>query len=182
MHGRLPLVLGYSAGGALALKLAARRQDLQEVVAISVPWGGLSDALRAFWSAPVDREQLASALRAMTAHQEAPDPAVLTARFAPFQCPDYAAYFAEMVADPADCLQRLRLEPDEAASITAHVTLAHGRQDRACPPAQVISGLLPLLPDADMKLYGGCGHAVCTERPTDIGRLLNQLLERPISP
>jgi pimeloyl-ACP methyl ester carboxylesterase len=181
-HGRPPLLIGNSVGGALVLKLAARRPDVQQVLSIGVPWGEPTPALRAFWRAPPDLCALQAVLRPMTASQDAADPAVLNARFQPFRDAGYAAYFTEMLADPAECLRRVRLDPGEAAGIAADVTLVHGREDSACLAAPVVSGLLPLLPDADVLLFGGCGHSVCTERPEEIAKLVNHFFERAASP
>jgi pimeloyl-ACP methyl ester carboxylesterase len=178
VHGRAPLLVGNSVGGGLVLKLAARRPDLRQVLAIGVPWGEPTPALRAFWRAPPDLSTLESMLRPMTASQDATDPTVLNARFQPFRESGYAAYFTEMLADPADCLRRLRLDPGEADGIAAEVTLVHGREDCACLAAPLMDGLVPLLPDANVVLFGACGHSVCSERPAEIAKLMNHLFER----
>jgi pimeloyl-ACP methyl ester carboxylesterase len=87
-----------------------------------------------------------------------------------------------MLEDPDACLRRTRLDAGEAAGIAADVTLVHGREDSACLAEPVVSGLLPLLPGADMVLFGRCGHSVCTERPAEIAKLVNHLFERAASP
>jgi pimeloyl-ACP methyl ester carboxylesterase len=181
-HGRPPLLVGNSVGGALVLKLAARRRDVRQVLSIGVPWGDPTPALRAFWRAPRDLCALQTVLRPMTASQDVTDPAVLNARFEPFRDAGYAAYFSEMLEDPDACLRRTRLDAGEAAGIAADVTLVHGREDSACLAEPVVSGLLPLLPGADMVLFGRCGHSVCTERPAEIAKLVNHLFERAASP
>jgi pimeloyl-ACP methyl ester carboxylesterase len=176
-HGKPPLVIGNSAGGALALKLAARRPELRRVVAAAVPCGPPNALLRAFWRSPCDAPGLADAMRPMTARYDEPDPELLRARLSPFLAGDYGAYFDDMLADPAACMQSLALAEVEAAAIAADILLLHGRADRACPMGAMMSGLLPLLPAADLVLMGAAGHNVCTERAADVARLVNHLLE-----
>jgi len=181
-YGRPPIVIGNSAGGALALKFAARRPELRQVVAAAMPWGPPNAHLRAFWRSPRDVAALADALRPMTAGYDDPDPEVLALRLKPFQEGDYGAYFDTMLADPDSCAGRLELTETEAASIDADILLVHGREDHACPAAALISGLLPRLPAADLVLMGSSGHSVCSERAADIARLVKHLLEKVTAP
>jgi pimeloyl-ACP methyl ester carboxylesterase len=83
-----------------------------------------------------------------------------------------------MLADPDACMRNLALTEEEAAAITAKILLLHGRADHACPAESVISGLLPLLPTADLVLLGATGHNVFSERAADVASLLNPFFEK----
>jgi pimeloyl-ACP methyl ester carboxylesterase len=179
LHGRAPLLVGNSVGGALALKTAARRPDLPAVLAIGAPTGApATPALRSFWSAPRDAENLADSLLPMTGAAVAPDPALVERRFRLFQSGDYGAYFDAMLADPDACLRGVALRPEEAAAIRIPVSIVHGRLDRACPPDMTLEALLPLLPDADVVLLGGCGHNVIAERTAVVLEAITRLAEK----
>ena len=168
MHGRPPVLIGNSVGGALVLKTAARNPAITRVIAIGTPSvPEVSDALRGFWQVPRDEAALADAMRPMTAHMGAPPPALVEARYKVFEG-DYGGYFSAMLADPEACLADAMLTGEEAAGIFAHVSLIHGRDDRACLAAPVVSTLLPLLPAADLLLLGECGHNVIFERCEEV--------------
>jgi pimeloyl-ACP methyl ester carboxylesterase len=174
MHGIPPVLIGNSVAGALVLKTVARNPDISRVVAIGAPSvPEVSDTLRGFWQAPADAASLAAAMRPMTARMSEPPPALVQARFKVF-AGDYPAYFSAMLAEPETCLARAVLAPDEAFAIRAHVTLVHGRDDRACGVSPVLSTLLPMLPNADLIVLGGCGHNVLFERCDDVLAILQK--------
>jgi pimeloyl-ACP methyl ester carboxylesterase len=178
LHGRAPLLIGNSVGGALALKTAAARADLKNVLAIGAPAGPPAPpTLRAFWTAPRDAAALEAAMRPMTAAGAAPPPALVAERLRPFICGDYGEYFSAMLADPDGCLSAAALTAAEAARVSASVTLMHGRLDRACPVAAMLGELAPLLPHADLVLLGGCGHNVIAERTADVIAAIDRLSE-----
>lgn len=161
IRGRAPILIGNSVGGTLALKTAARRTDITQVVAISASAGPPASLyLRAFWTAPRDADGLVAAMQPMTAFEAAPDPALVQARMGQFLKGSYAEYYNAMLADPDECLREAALTQEEAAMLRADVTLVHGRLDRACP---MPSRLADLLPDADVFLIGNCGHNVIYE-------------------
>ncbi len=174
-HGRAPLLVGNSVGGALALKMAGRRADLPGLVAIGAPASPLATPeLRAFWSPPQALAGLAEAMRPMTGAALEPDPAIVATRFGKFAEPGYADYFAAMLDDPASCLDAVLPTDAELAQIDTRVVLMHGRLDRVCPAAATI-GLLARLPHADLMLFGGCGHNLMSEHPTAVSQTVHRL-------
>jgi pimeloyl-ACP methyl ester carboxylesterase len=168
IHGRLPVRVGNSVGSALVRKTASHNTTIARVIAIGTP--ALPEApaaLRNFWQAPRDEASLAAAMRPMTAQMHAPPAHLVAERYKVFEG-DYPAYFSTMLAEPELCLAGAILTEAEAANIRSHVTLIHGREDRACRAEPVMSTLLPMLPAADLSLLGGCGHNVIFERCEDV--------------
>ncbi len=181
LHQRLPLLIGNSVGGALSLRIAARRRDLPQVVAIGAPAAATATPeLRAFWAVPHDPAALAAALQPMTGAARPPDPDIVTRRLAPFLSGDYRDYFATMLADPDSCLQAVVLAASEARRIETRVALLHGDRDRASPVADTLA-LRDHLPRADLTLFGGCGHDLMSERPADIANII-EFLARKVEP
>ena len=179
IHGCPPFLIGNSVGAVLALKAAAASPGVKQVLAIGAPAGPPAPPeLRAFWTAPRDAEALAAAMCPMTGAARAPDPALVEARLRPFLDGDYGDYFATMLADPDDCLRAVALARPEAAALTSKVALMHGRLDRACPVSALLNELLPLIPNADVTLLGGCGHNVIYERTADVITTIERLSER----
>jgi pimeloyl-ACP methyl ester carboxylesterase len=175
IHGRPPVLIGNSVGGALVLKTAACKTTIERVIAIGTPaLPEASEALRHFWRAPRDEAALAAAMRPMTAQMHPPPAHLVAERYKVF-AGDYPAYFSAMLAEPELCLSEAILTAAEAANIRSHVTLIHGRQDRACRAEPVMSTLLPMLPTADLKLLGNCGHNVIFERCEDVLATIERL-------
>ncbi len=175
LHGRLPVLIGNSVGGALVLKTAAANTAITRVIAIGAPvLPQVPAALRAFWQAPRDADSLAAAMRPMTAFMRDPPEHIVAARLKVFEG-DYPAYFSAMLTDPETCLAEAILTPAEASKIRAHVTLIHGRDDRACPAAPVLSTLLPMLQAADLILLGSCGHNVIFEKCEEVLMTIERL-------
>jgi pimeloyl-ACP methyl ester carboxylesterase len=171
------LLVGNSVGGALALKTAARRRDLHGVVAIGAPAAHMetTEALAAFWRTPRDREALVAAMRPMTAARERPSPELVEPRWRAFADEAYAGWYGEALADPQSNLLKMVLSPEEARRISAPLTLIHGLQDRACPPAPLARLVMEHLPQADLELLGKCGHNVLAERTRDVIATLAQI-------
>lgn len=177
-HGAAPLLIGNSVGGALVLKAAAARPQIERVLAIGAPAGPpATPDLRRFWTAPRDATSLAEAMRPMTGPAAAPDPTLVSERLQMFQSADYGRYFNAMLAEPDSCLTAAALTRQEAANVHARVALMHGREDRACPVSTTLSTLMPLLPHADLTLLGGCGHNVIAERTTAVLETIARLAE-----
>ena len=170
------ILVGNSVGGALALKAAARRDDLQAVLALGAAAAGAATAeLKAFWRAPRDRDALAAAMAPMNGARSPPSPQLVAERWAAFADPDYARWFDETLADPEACLSAAALTADEAAKIGAPLRILHGMLDRACPPAPLAELVIRRLPRADLTLLGGCGHNVIAERTAEVVAAINQL-------
>jgi len=164
-HGAAPMLIGNSVGGALVLKAAADRAEIERVLAIGAPVGPpATPELRRFWTAPSDAASLAEAMRPMTGPAADPDPSLVRERLQVFQSADYGTYFNAMLAEPDRCLEAVALTPQEASGLRARVALLHGREDRACPVSHTLNTLLPRLPGADLTLFGGCGHNLIAER------------------
>ena len=177
-YGRFPVLIGNSVGGALALKIAARRSDLPRIVAIGAPAAAEpTEALRAFWTAPRSEAALADAMRPMTGAAQPPDPRVVRDRLAPFLSGDYGQYFDTMLADPRSCLDATMLSGAEAERIVTPITLLHGDKDRACPIAATLA-LRARLPQADLTVFGGNGHNLMAERPGDVAAYIEFLVEK----
>jgi len=175
LHGRRPVLIGNSVGGALVLKTAAANTDITRVIAIGAPvLPQAPAALRAFWQAPRDAAALAAAMRPMTACMRDPPEQLVAARLKTFEG-DYPAYFSAMLSDPESCLGAAILTPAEASKIQAHVTLIHGRDDRACPAGPVLTTLLPMLQAADLMLLGNCGHNVIFEKCEEVLMTIERL-------
>jgi pimeloyl-ACP methyl ester carboxylesterase len=174
--GGVPIdMIGNSVGGALALKTALRSSGVERVIAIGAPGERypIPKALSRFWAAPESPEQLAAAMKPMTAKQLLPDPQLVETRFRAFRDPAHREYFAAMTRGGQTQLDAAALTDGEAAGVRASVTLIHGRLDRACPPSQTVWPLSRRLPSANVFLLAECGHNVIWEQTKTVFALID---------
>jgi 2-hydroxymuconate-semialdehyde hydrolase len=168
MPGETVGILGHSLSGALALKLtAAERRVTRTMTTGSM---GAAFAVNAdtslCWTFPADR----AALRA-TAEMLIHDHSHITEAYIDnrvqtlFEDAAYGAYFSAMFAgDHARFAAAATLSTAELARIKTPVTMLHGREDTAFPPAITLA-LAQSLPQADVTLLAHCSHSIALEFP-----------------
>ncbi|MBE2316489.1 alpha/beta fold hydrolase [Solirubrobacter sp. CPCC 204708] len=167
-------IVGNSAGGALALMLAARGLATKVVAVGSMGYPmPLPRGLDALWgTGPTHAE--ARALLDLLFHDPPGDEAV-DARLAAMRAqPHYRELFPQPRQRWVDALS---LTPGELASIQAPVLLIHGAEDRIVPPEHSVHRLVQLLPDARAHIFGRCGHASPLEYTAEFNRLVLTFLE-----
>lgn len=164
-------VVGNSMGGALALALAHRRPErvrrmvLMGTVGIAFP---LPDGLDRVWGYEPSPEAMAE-LVGLFAH----DPAVASAdlvrlRYEASIVPGVHERYAEAFAAPRQRhVDAMALSDDELRTITTPTRLLHGAQDRVIPLEATSLRLVRLLPNADLVVFGRCGHWTQIERASD---------------
>ena len=172
-------VVGNSFGGSLALALAihhpdrVRRLGLMGAVGLDFP---ITPGLDAVWGYEPSVESMAELLRIFTAtpapglhelaelrHQASIRPGVHEAYAAMFPAPRQR--WVEALAHPES----------EVASITAPTMIFHGREDRVIPLATSLR-LFELIPDAQVHLFGRCGHWTQVEHTEEFNRILRDFL------
>ncbi|MDR5822467.1 alpha/beta hydrolase [Caballeronia sp. LZ043] len=174
------VLIGNSVGGALALRAAARLPGIAGAVAIGSPLCDpvVTPELRGFWSAPADAAQLAAAMQPMTGAARPPAEERVAARYAEFaRDPSYRAYFASMTEDAAVALNTAALDPALIDAIRCPLLVVHGTADRACP-LDIALSFIRRRPDADLTIFGDCGHNVTWERTTDLLAALDAFVHR----
>lgn len=160
-------VIGHSMGGAIALKLAARSENVVKVmtscsVGVAYP---INSALSGFWSMPADRTGLHKAMAAMVHSADALTDAMIDDRWKLLTQDGYSDYVTQLFADPRQrFIDAASLSDDEIGRIKAQVVMLHGRDDQPCPPELTTMVLSKKLPHADVSLLGRCGHNLPRER------------------
>ena len=72
----------------------------------------------------------------------------------------------------------MALSPGELSAIITPTLLVHGREDQVVPLENSLR-LAALLPDADLVIYGRCGHWTQIERAADFQRDAGGFLSAP---
>lgn len=164
-------LVGNSFGGSLALAAAARHPDrIERLVLMGTPCGKfmMTPGLRAGWDYQPGRD----AMRAVMAHFPH-DPALITdelveERYTTSLIPGAQAGLRKLLAEPRlDGDTELSGMPESVVATLVQPTLVlHGREDRVVPTA-LGHRLAAAIPDADLHVFGRCGHWVQAERADD---------------
>jgi 2-hydroxymuconate-semialdehyde hydrolase len=173
-------LVGNSLGGALTLALTVREPQLVDrivlmgAVGVSFP---ITPGLAAVWG----YEPSIAAMHELIARYFAYDPALATddlvqLRYDASRRPGFQESYASMF--PASYQRHVDAlaTPDKTiAGITAPALLVHGREDKVVPP-ETSSRLFELLPNADLHVFGRCGHWTMIERSDDFNALVMRFL------
>ena len=163
-------LIGHSLGGALALKIASHAPRVTKILTSSSIGASypLNDTLDAFWTLPRNSDELRRIMENMVFNQTAITEEMLELRWEMLSQPGYGDYFADMFAGDRQALIDAAVVGDEeAARITAAITMLHGRNDKPCPADQTTLVVADKLPRADVILLSECGHNLPRERTDD---------------
>jgi 2-hydroxymuconate-semialdehyde hydrolase len=172
-------VVGNSFGGSVALSLAihhpdrVRRLGLMGAVGLPFP---ITPGLDAVWGYEPSVEAMADLLGIFTA---TPAPSIAELAELRYQASIrpgvHEAYAAMFPAPRQRWVDALAHAEDDIATIASATMIFHGREDRVIP-VETSLRLLELIPDAQLHVFGNCGHWTQIEHATDFNRLLRDFL------
>jgi len=173
-------VVGNSLGGALSLALAAREPQLVDRIVLMGAAGvsfEMTRGLEAVWG----YEPSFEAMRELIAVHFAYDPSLATddlvqLRFEASRQPGFHESYSTMFPAPYQRhLDALATPDEQIAAITSPTLLIHGREDKVVPLSASLR-LFELLPNADLHVFGHCGHWTMIERRDDFNALVLRFL------
>lgn len=172
-------VVGNSFGGSLALSLAIRHPDrvrrlgLMGAVGLSFP---LTPGLDAVWGYEPSVEAMAGLLRIFTATPAEGIDELARLRYEASIRPGVQEAYARMFPAPRQrWVDALAHAESDVSAIAAPTLIFHGREDRVIPLATSLR-LFELIPDAQLHLFGNCGHWTQIEHAAEFNRLLRDFL------
>jgi 2-hydroxymuconate-semialdehyde hydrolase len=128
----------------------------------------LNEALDGFWALPADRAELRRAMARMVHDPDAVTEDMIEGRWQLLESAGYAEYFGAMFAPPRQrYINAGIVSPEELARVDADVVMLHGRDDQPCPAEETTLVVAENLKQADIRLYGSCGHNLPRERTAD---------------
>jgi 2-hydroxymuconate-semialdehyde hydrolase len=172
-------VVGNSFGGSLALSLAIRHPDrvrrLGLMGAVGLPFP-LTPGLDAVWGYEPSVEAMADLLRIFTATPADGIDELARLRYQASIRPGVQEAYARMFPAPRQrWVDALAHADSDISAISAPTLIFHGREDRVIPLATSLR-LFELIRDAQLHVFGNCGHWTQIERAAEFNRLLRDFL------
>lgn len=167
-------VVGNSMGGGLALSLAhryperIRRMVLMGTVGISFP---ITPGLDAVWGYTPSPENVEKIFKLFAYDRGLITEDLVRQRYEASAVPDVHQRYSQAFAAPRQRhIDAMALAEDELATIQTPTLLVHGRDDQIIPLSDTSLRLLQILPNADLVVFGRCGHWTQIERAADFQR------------
>ncbi len=172
-------VVGNSFGGALALGLAIRHPErvrrLVLMGSVGVPFA-ITPGLDAVWGYEPSVEAMEGLLHLFAFDRGLIGEDLARLRFEASVRPGVQEAYRAMFPAPRQvALDALTHDPDDIARMTAPTLIVHGRDDQVIPVQNAID-LLRLIDDAQLHVFGRCGHWIQIERAREFVRLVSDFL------
>ena len=164
-------LVGNSLGGALSLALAGREPQMVDRIVLMGAAGvsfEVTRGLEAVWG----YEPSIESMRELIAEHFAYDRSLATddlvrMRFEASRQPGFHESYSTMFPRPYQRHLDALATPDEKiAAIASPTLLIHGREDKVVPLSASLR-MFELLPNADLHVFGHCGHWTMIERRDD---------------
>lgn len=175
-------VVGNSFGGALALALAIRHPQRVARLALMGSVGvrfKITAELDAIWGYEPSLPAMRKLIGMFSANRQHTDEALAKLRYEASVRPGFQESYAAMFPAPRQRWVDAMASPEELVRAVQHETLIiHGREDRVIPLSNAYR-LLELIPNAQMHVFGHCGHWTQIEQAARFNRLLLDFFGEP---
>jgi 2-hydroxymuconate-semialdehyde hydrolase len=175
-------LVGNSFGGGLALALAIRhparirRLVLMGAVGVRFP---ITAGLDAVWGYEPSVEAMRRLLDLFAFDRGRIDDALVRSRYEASVRPGTQEAFAAMFPAPRQrWVDALASDEADIARLPHRTLVVHGREDQVIPPSNA-ERLLALIPDAQLHVFGRCGHWTQIEHAARFNRLVAEFLDEP---
>jgi 2-hydroxymuconate-semialdehyde hydrolase len=168
-------VIGNSFGGALALALAIRAPArVGRLVLMGAAGTGftLTEGLDAVWGYTPSIANMRALLDVFAFDRTLVNDELAKLRYEASVRPGYQEAFSNMFPAPRQrWVDALASDEAKLRALTHDTLIVHGREDRVIPLASSLK-LLELLPNAQLHVFGRCGHWTQIEHAARFNRLV----------
>lgn len=168
-------IVGNSFGGALTARIAATLPERVDRIvlmgAAGVPFE-LTEGLDTVWGYTPTVENMRAVMDVFAYDRSLISDDLVQLRFTASVEGGAAERFARMFPEPRQrWLDALATDDEGLRSIAAKTLIVHGREDRVVPVATALR-FLELIPDAQLHVFGQCGHWTQIEKMDEFNRLV----------
>ncbi len=180
------MIVGNSLGGALAIAAAVARPALFERIALMGPAClrfPLTEGLDRVWGYEPSEENMRRLVADYFVHDRSiATPELIRLRLEASLQPGFQEAFSLLFPAPRQrWVDAIATDEAKIRAITAPTLIVHGREDRVIP-LDVSYRLLQLMPNAQLHVFGNCGHWTQVEYADDFNALLTHFFSvRPSS-
>lgn len=172
-------LVGNSFGGALALRIATRHPNqVQRLVLMGsagVPFP-VTEGLDAVWGYQPSVPAMRRVLDYFAYNRDLMTDDLATARYQASVQPGFHESYAAMFPAPRQrWLDAMITDDDAIRHIPCPTLIVHGREDQVIPP-DTSRRLFELIPNAELHLFGRCGHWTQIEHAASFNRLVAAFL------
>lgn len=172
-------LVGNSFGGALALRIATRHPDhVQRLVLMGsagVPFP-VTEGLDAVWGYQPSVPAMRRVLDYFAYNRNLMTDDLATARYQASVQPGFHESYAAMFPAPRQrWLDAMITDDDAIRHIPCPTLIVHGREDQVIPP-DTSRRLFELIPNAELHMFGKCGHWTQIEHAASFNRLVAAFL------
>jgi pimeloyl-ACP methyl ester carboxylesterase len=176
--GKKASLVGNSLGGALTLGVAVRRPELIERMVLMGSGGisfPLTEGLDKVWGYEPSEDAMRQLIRDYFVYDGsiATGDLVKARHQASIQPGFQEAYSSLFPAPRQRWIESIATPEEEIKKIGTPTLLFHGREDKVIP-LDASYRLLQLIPNADLHVFGHCGHWTQVERAADFNALVAQ--------
>ena len=172
-------IVGNSFGGGLALAFAlahperVRKLVLMGSVGLSFP---ITSGLDAVWGYEPSIDAMRSLLDIFAYDRTLVNDDLAKLRYEASVRPGFQESFSSMFPAPRQAGVDMLASPEEALATLPHsVLIIHGREDRVIPP-EVGRRLFEIIPNAELHMFGKCGHWTQIEKAKKFNFLVDNFL------
>ena len=172
-------IVGNSFGGSMALAMAIHHPDrVGSIVlmgSVGVPFE-LTPGLDAVWGYEPGLENMRHLLDIFAHNRELVTDELAELRFRAANREGISEAFAEMFPEPRQAsVEALAHDEADIAKIQCPALIVHGREDEVIPMSNGIK-LFELIPNAELHLFGNCGHWTQIEHKDRFNMLVDDFL------
>ena len=172
-------LVGNSFGGALALRIATRHPDhVQRLVLMGsagVPFP-VTEGLDAVWGYQPSVPAMRRVLDYFAYNRDLMTDDLAIARYQASVQPGFHESYAAMFPAPRQrWLDAMITDDDAIRHIPCPTLIVHGREDQVIPP-DTSRRLFELIPNAELHMFGKCGHWTQIEHAASFNRLVAAFL------
>jgi len=175
-------LIGNSFGGALALRLAIDHPDRINRLVLMGPMGvsfPITDGLDYIWGYTPSMENMAKAINLFADNKALMTDDLIRMRYEASSNPVTRASYEAMFPAPRQrWVEAMASTEDEIRGIKQRTLIIHGREDQIIPPHNSLQ-LFHLIDQAQLHLFGHCGHWTQIEKLDEFCQIVETFLSAP---
>jgi pimeloyl-ACP methyl ester carboxylesterase len=172
---RTASMVGNSFGGAIAMRAATQHPGRVDKLVLMGSMGvdfPITEGLERVWGYEPSFENMRGVLDVFAHNRELVPDELAEVRFRASTQPGFQESFAAMFPAPRQrWVEAMRTPDDEIAKLPHKTLIVHGREDEVIP-VQSSFDLFKLIDNADLHVFGNCGHWSQIERSADFNKLV----------